>query len=223
MVPADAPGVTLLDDWDGFGQRLTASGTTVFQEVEVTDSPLYLTGTELRPPHLPAYVQLVLTSTLAGIGRAVLRDAVDYARARSRVFTHGNSDTVREDPQVQAVIGQLAAISFAVDHAAYGAIDALAEVAEKAAAGTLDPDAVAAADIASSQAQLIAAEQVLRAATLLFDVGGASAVGEARRLDRHWRNARTIAQHNPSIYRAREVGNRFLNGTHQVGQWTVGS
>jgi hypothetical protein len=40
----------------------------------------------------------------------------------------------------------------------------------------------------------------------LFGVGGASAVAERFRLDRHWRNAHTLASHNPVIYRDRLVG-----------------
>ena len=35
LVDADATGVTRHDDWDGFGQRLTASGTTEFNNVVV--------------------------------------------------------------------------------------------------------------------------------------------------------------------------------------------
>ena len=33
------------------------------------------------------------------------------------------------------------------------------------------------------------------------------------RLDRHWRNARTLASHNPVIYRDRIVGDYVLNRT----------
>ena len=36
---------------------------------------------------------------------------------------------------------------------------------------------------------------------------------ERFRLDRHWRNARTLASHNPVIYRDRIVGDYVLNGT----------
>ncbi len=32
VVAAKGPGVTIADDWDGFGQRLTASGTATFTE-----------------------------------------------------------------------------------------------------------------------------------------------------------------------------------------------
>ena len=35
IIPADRDGVELFDDWDGFGQRTTASGGTRFTDVEV--------------------------------------------------------------------------------------------------------------------------------------------------------------------------------------------
>ncbi|MGH2899802.1 MAG: acyl-CoA dehydrogenase family protein, partial [Solirubrobacteraceae bacterium] len=54
---------------------------------------------------------------------------------------------------------------------------------------------------------------VLNATTELFEVGGASAVGLGFGLDRHWRNARTLASHNPARQRARSVGEYELNGT----------
>ena len=62
-------------------------------------------------------------------------------------------------------------------------------------------------------------EQVLEATTLLFEVGGASATSQARRLDRHWRNARTLASHNPAIYRERALGNYYLNGISPGAAW----
>lgn len=45
----------------------------------------------------------------------------------------------------------------------------------------------------------------------LFEVSGAAAMSEARRLDRHWRNARTAASHNPAIFRERAIGDYYLN------------
>jgi len=54
---------------------------------------------------------------------------------------------------------------------------------------------------------------VLEAATLVFEVGGASATSETLRLDRHWRNARVIASHNPAIQREAAIGGFYLNDT----------
>ena len=53
----------------------------------------------------------------------------------------------------------------------------------------------------------------LRSATALFDVGGASAAVRDKNLDRHWRNARTLASHNPASYKARAIGALELHGT----------
>lgn len=64
---------------------------------------------------------------------------------------------------------------------------------------------------------------VLDAMTELFEVGGASAVGRDRNLDRHWRNARTLSAHNPAIYKARSVGDFRINGTRPVFEWSVGA
>jgi alkylation response protein AidB-like acyl-CoA dehydrogenase len=47
----------------------------------------------------------------------------------------------------------------------------------------------------------------------LFEVGGATAVLSESGLDRHWRNARTIASHNPAIFRQAAIGDYLLNGT----------
>ena len=51
-----------------------------------------------------------------------------------------------------------------------------------------------------------------RSAERLFDAGGASATSRERNLDRHWRNARTLASHNPAMYKARALGDLRING-----------
>ena len=47
----------------------------------------------------------------------------------------------------------------------------------------------------------------------LFDTGGASATASALNLDRHWRNARTVASHSPLDYKAHAAGNYAVNLT----------
>lgn len=37
-------------------------------------------------------------------------------------------------------------------------------------------------------------------------------VSEELLLDRHWRNARTLASHNPRVYKARILGDWLING-----------
>lgn len=62
---------------------------------------------------------------------------------------------------------------------------------------------------------------MLEATTLLFEVGGASATSTERSFDRHWRNARTVASHNPAIFRERAIGDYLLNGTSPDAAWNA--
>ena len=70
--------------------------------------------------------------------------------------------------------------------------------------------------MAVTQAQLVIIGAAQRATTRVFDALGASGVSEELGLDRHWRNARTLASHNPVVYKARILGDWFVNGTDPV-------
>jgi alkylation response protein AidB-like acyl-CoA dehydrogenase len=43
-------------------------------------------------------------------------------------------------------------------------------------------------------------------------VGGAGATVRSLNFDRHWRNARTHTTHDPVSYKAKAVGDFYLNG-----------
>lgn len=59
----------------------------------------------------------------------------------------------------------------------------------------------------------VAIEQpALRSASRIFDAGGASSIRSASHLDRHWRNLRTLFSHNPTVYKARVLGDIAVNG-----------
>lgn len=222
LVPTDAPGVERIDDWKGFGQRLTGSGTTVFTDVSV--DPSAVTRRELeRPSHAGAFVQLVLLAAVTGIGRAIVDDAGDFVRSRTRNYSHGSAPTAAADPIVQEVVGDLSARSFAADAALAAAVAALGRSSAATLADAPDADSrVAEVELATTRAQLVILPSVLDAATALFEVGGASAVETARGLDRHWRNARTLASHNPARFKARAVGDHIINGTKIQSWWSTG-
>ncbi len=73
-------------------------------------------------------------------------------------------------------------------------------------------DVVHEAALRASQAQVVLHDLGLRAATALFDVGGASAVKRSANLDRHWRNIRTVVSHNPVRFKNRAIGDLLVNG-----------
>ncbi|MBA5845946.1 acyl-CoA dehydrogenase family protein [Gordonia amicalis] len=220
LVDADAEGVTQHDDWDGFGQRLTASGTTEFSGVQVSGDrilgPGY--GVEGRT-YATSYLQLVQLSVLAGIAQRATDDVSEWVRERTRTFTHSTADLPRHDPLVQQVIGRLTAAAYSARTIVLDIADQLDRLAETAWQDEKLLDEVE-FDVARAQATVI--PLVLDATTQLFEVGGASITYERLRLDRHWRNARVISVHNPLIFKLQAIGDHVLNGTELPYAWSAG-
>lgn len=216
-------GVTTTDDWAGFGQLGTGSGTTTFENVTVQAENVLPFGE--RYPYQTALYQLNLLATLAGIARAATADTVEAVRARERNYSHANAARVRDDPQVLARVGEIASAAYVVEAATIRTATALQENADLAGSG--DREAIAAAnelaEIESSAAQVVVTEQVLTAVTNLFDTLGASGTERERGLDRHWRNARTVSSHNPRILKAKVVGAHLVNGTPPPYAWAIGT
>jgi alkylation response protein AidB-like acyl-CoA dehydrogenase len=217
VVDARAPAVAVEDDWSGFGQRTTGSGTSRFAAVTVEDSGIFAFSE--RAPYQEAVYQLVHVSTLAGIARAAHRDAVAHLRQRARAYGHGLSDVPRDDAQLQAVVGRVGALAASAEASVARAARYL-DAAACAATGDRDEAAVTAAAheaaVAVYEAQITTTDEALAAATVLFDALGSSALDISLALDRHWRNARTITSHNPRVYKERLVGAWHLNGTPPI-------
>ncbi len=223
LVRADAPGVERIDDWNGFGQRLTGSGTTRLTNVEVDRAAVWPCARS-GPTPMTAFFQLVHLATLTGIARAIERDACAYVRPRKRVFSHGSGAIPREDPLIQQVVGQLASTSFIAEAAVSAVAAQLGHIDRLRQRGEAIPESLLVeVELSAAKSQVGLVDAVLSASTRLFDVGGASALQEDRRLDRHWRNARTLASHNPVIFKARAVGDHAINGTAPGFYWTVGA
>lgn len=214
LVPTSARGVARFDDWDGFGQRLTGSGTTVFDDVEIhlDDVEIYSNG-DLPGTHLFAFYQLIHLATLSGISRRALDDTVDFVRNRTRNLANPAYPSPKDDPAVQQVVGKLRSASFAAVATTLAAVDAVDVLVREQSTGADTQESYDAAELATFSAQGQVIDLVLGLASDLFEVGGSSAVTERFRLDRHWRNARTLSSHNPFIYRARILGDHALNGT----------
>ncbi|MDN5877926.1 MAG: acyl-CoA dehydrogenase family protein [Micrococcaceae bacterium] len=219
VVPTDADGVAIHDDWDGFGQPLTGTGTAIFDNVAVESSNII--SRKVTSTLEPAFFQLVLLAVLAGIGRAALRDASELVAARTRTFNTGSGGLFRDDAQIQEHVGTLAARVYAAEAVVAAAARDLDAAVDPAVA--LDTEAAfLRAEIAVQKAQVTVPPLVLDAAGALFDVTGASATSRGKSLDRHWRNARTVATHNPAAFKARSVGDFHINGTIPIGLNSIG-
>lgn len=213
VVDATATGVEVVDDWSGIGQRTTGSGTARFTEVVVEDIGVFRFLE--RAPYQEAVYQLVHLATLAGIARAARRDLVEAVRNRTRAYPHGLGATAREDAQVLAIVGKVAALAYGAETAVLAAARALDTVADLAIDGGTAEDALATpvheATVVVYEAQVVVTDLVLQATTLLYDALSSSALDAGTLLDRHWRNARTITSHNPRIYKERLVGDWHVN------------
>ncbi|MED1469845.1 acyl-CoA dehydrogenase family protein [Bacillus salipaludis] len=210
FVPTNREGVELEDDWDGIGQRWTGSGTTRFKNVFVYPYELVENGAEFTSNY---FLQLYLQAIMAGILRNVVSDASKLVLQRSRTFSHGAASSALEDPQIQQIIGQLSSNAFAAEAIVLSAADAQDMVFNSATDGVKNNDLIHNASLQAAQTKVIIEDFAFKAATQLFDVGGASAATKSKNLDRHWRNLRTLASHNPAMYKARAIGNYVVNGT----------
>lgn len=218
VVATDAEGVTIHDDWDGFGQKLTGTGTTVLEEVQVEPNSVLerVAGTH-EAVHEAAFFQLYLLAAQVGIAKAAVRDASATLAKRTRTFnTSASGAAFKQDPLIQQIIGRMSSKVFVAE----AAILEVARVHDQAleAAG----EDIYASEIAVEKAQITVPDLVLQVTQELFQTVGASATLRTKALDRHWRNAQTIATHNPIVFRARAIGDYEINGTLPEGLSAIG-
>jgi alkylation response protein AidB-like acyl-CoA dehydrogenase len=220
VIPVRAEGLQVLDDWDGMGQRMTASGSVVFDNVRVDPNEVIEKGySSLVGRHGGAYRQLHLVAVAAGIVRNVVSDARKYVTAHGRPVLHSTAPTAREDVFIQQVVGELSALSHTIDVLVRDNARVLGVSSDAILGG--DPAAdelVLQGALATARTQVVVGKLALQAGERLFDAGGASATSRKHNFDRHWRNLRTIFSHNPLHHKAKVVGDYVLNGvkTHLV-------
>lgn len=210
VIPARHPGVTHADDWDGIGQRQTGSGTTYFEDVPVEEhGDIGRYKESLRG--LDSFVQIVHLANLTGIARSIVAETTGIVRARTRTSLHALTQHATADPDILSVIGTLETRRLTAETLLRHAAEQL-EAAHTAG----DEAAYTRAYLDTSAAQIAVIEAVLDAATRAFDAGGSSTVRNSVHLDRHWRNARTLASHNPVVYKPRVLGDFVVNGKAPV-------
>lgn len=216
VIPATREGVTLVDDWDGFGQRLTGTGTTHFKDAPVSRDEVIFDdeskGHGYDRPYHGSFQQLFLTSIVAGIIRSAAADAAALVKRRARSFSFAPAEKPADDPILQQAVGEIASAAFAAEAAVLAAADALDRAVASRVDGSPDLDAAHEGALAAAKAKVIVDELAIRSGSRIFDAGGATSTKSSANLDRHWRNARTLATHNPAAYKARGVGQHLVTG-----------
>jgi SfnB family sulfur acquisition oxidoreductase len=206
-VERSAPGVTVIDDWSGMGQRTTASGTTLLEDVHVAEDrvvPHY--ANYARPQIFGAFGQILHAAIDVGIAEAALRDAREFVTTKSRPWFESGLDRASDE---QGIIRSFGALVTKL-HAAQALL--------ARAGGTLDESArnvttesAARASLAVAEAKAFAGDTAVEIANELFALAGTSATLAKWNLDRHWRNARTHSLHDPSRWKLHHIGNAYLN------------
>lgn len=217
LLPVEREGVGLIDDWDGMGQRGTASGTTVLNEVPVFPEEVIGLKSWFENRHYTgAFSQLIHCTIETGIARAALADAVRWAHGGARPVKESGVDSVLQDPYVIRLAGDLATEVYAAESVTLRAaaqVDAAAVLQADPAADTRHlEELLVQASIAVSQAKIISTNAALKVSTHFYEVGGASGALVKHGFDRHWRNARTHTLHDPVSYKYKAVGDFVLNG-----------
>jgi len=210
FVPREAKGITIIDDWSGFGQRVTGSGTTVFDNVEVhAFSVLSFKALFERPTSMGPFAQIMHAAVEQGIAEAALADTVRFVRTSARPWKDAGVDRASDDPYTVAAAGEL---KIRVD-ASGALLDRAGRFVDRAATEPT-PETVAAASVAVAEAKIASTDAALLTASKLIELGGSSATLARHNLDRHWRNARTHTVHDPIRWKYHAVGNYWLNGAN---------
>lgn len=208
-VERTSPGVEVIDDWNGLGQRTTASGSVVLTGVAVpADQITPFAVTFDAPQTYGAFAQILHAAIDAGIARAALTDAAAFVRDVSRPYPDAGVDRAADDPLVVHTFGEL-------ELAVRGAEALLAHAAATIDEANTDltPESAAAASLAVAAARAATANAAVDTSSRLFEVAGTRSAAAHLNLDRHWRNARTHTLHDPAAWKVQHLGRWAVDGT----------
>ncbi|MEU4313098.1 SfnB family sulfur acquisition oxidoreductase [Nocardia sp. NPDC024068] len=207
FLPANAPGVRIVDDWNGLGQRTTGSGTVVFEGVAVErDQLVPRTAAVDAPTAYGASAQLLHAAIDAGIARGALTAATEFVRDKSRPWFEAGVSRAIDDPLVIQRFGELAVTLAAAESTlttAGAAVDAAVH----------DSDLVGDASIAVATAKVLADRAANEISGALFEVSGTRSAAADLNLAHFWRNARTHTLHDPVRWKYQHIGRTVLHGT----------
>ncbi|AIY41046.1 Acyl-CoA dehydrogenase; probable dibenzothiophene desulfurization enzyme [Collimonas arenae] len=209
FVKRGTPGLTIVDDWSAFGQRTTASGTVLLENLPVAvENVLPLQKFAEQASIQGPVSQLIQAAIDAGIAEAAIDDTIQFVRTRSRPWADSGVERASDDPYVIRDIGDLKIRL----HAANALLAKAAGALDQIATAVIDADASARASIAVAKAKVLTTEIALLASEKLFELAGSASTLAEHNLDRHWRNARTHTLHDPVRWKLHAIGNYLLNG-----------
>ncbi|NIE95648.1 SfnB family sulfur acquisition oxidoreductase [Acinetobacter sp. Tr-809] len=211
IVDRHAVGVEVINDWNGFGQRTTASGTVKLHNV-VVDPALFFDERIIAdiPNVRGAYSQLLQVAIDVGIAEAAFDDTLSSIR-KARPIVDSGVEKASEEHYTLQEVGKLnilldAAILLLDDAAEY--LDELDQIAE------ISAEQAARASILVAEAKIYANDAALHISEKLLELGGSRASLSQHNLDQHWRNARVHTLHDPVRWKFHAIGDYYLNGTH---------
>ncbi|WP_288419348.1 SfnB family sulfur acquisition oxidoreductase [uncultured Acinetobacter sp.] len=202
-------GIEIEDDWNGFGQRTTASGTIKLNQVHIDPALIFDERLLTQAPNYRgAYSQLMQVAIDVGIAEAAFTDLISAVK-KARPVIDANVEkaslehfTIQETGKLQVLL--VAAIALLDDAAEYlDELDSQFEVTDAQAAR---------ASILVAEAKVYANDAALTISEKLLELGGSRASLSQHNLDQHWRNARVHTLHDPVRWKIHAIGNYYLNG-----------
>ncbi|WP_336701819.1 SfnB family sulfur acquisition oxidoreductase [Pantoea dispersa] len=209
VLDRDTPGISVINNWSAFGQRTTASGTVLLENVRAPLSRVIPTWQAFeRPTAAGPISQIIQAAVDVGIARGTIEDTLQFVRERSRPWIDSGQARAADDHFTLAAVGDLKIRLHAAEALLWQAGAAI-----DAALTQPDETSVARATVATAEAKVLTTEIALLAGNKLFELAGTRATLQEFNLDRHWRNARTHTLHDPVRWKYYHVGNYCLNGT----------
>lgn len=206
FIPRESPGLELIDDWSGFGQRTTGSGTVKFNQVTVSAEDVIAFDQAFSQPSLVGpFAQIMHAAIETGIARAAFEETLVRVR-QARPWIDAGVDQAVDDPLTQYELGRMIADVRA------------SEVLLKQAARSIDAArphptaeniALASLDVAKVRAH--STETALKTASKLIELAGSRGSQRQDGLDRYWRNARVHTLHDASRWKYYFIANHALN------------
>lgn len=207
FVPRDSEGLTLIDDWSGFGQRTTGSGTVKFDNVPVLEEDVVHFDTAYSRPTISGpFAQLLHASIETGIARAAFEETLNRVR-QARPWIDSGVDQATDDPLTKFELGRVVA-----DVRASEVLLKQAAYAVDAAKANLTETSVAKASLDVAKARAHSTETALKASSKLIELAGSRGSQREDGLDRFWRNARVHTLHDASRWKYYFIANYLLNG-----------